>query len=125
MTFFETELLNRGYVSKEDFDLFECVYSAEDAVQRIQQFYTRYHSLRYVGAQLVIRLNTPIASEQLEALKDRFEDLLTDGGTMVQSSALPEESEEIDLIDLPRLVVDFNQRDFGRLHGLIDAVNAM
>ena len=125
MTFFERELLERGYISKEDFDLFECVYSAEEAVERIQQFYTRYHSLRYVGDQLVIRLITPIAPEHLEALKGRFKDILTDGGDMVQSAALPEEAEEVEIIDLPRLVIDFNQRDFGRLRALIDAVNAM
>jgi hypothetical protein len=30
---------------------------------------------------------------------------------------------EVELIDLTRLVVDFNRRDFGRLRQLVDAIN--
>jgi uncharacterized protein (TIGR00730 family) len=123
MTFFEKELLARGYISANDFDLISCVYSVEEAVRQIQAFYTRYHSLRYVGQKLVIRLNTPIAAEHLDQLKSRFADILLDGGDMILSSAMAEESDETDIVHLPRLVLDFNQQDFGRLRSLIDALN--
>ena len=39
------------------------------------------------------------------------------------SGPLPLEVEDNDFPDLPRLVVDFNRRDFGRLKSLIDAIN--
>jgi hypothetical protein len=42
---------------------------------------------------------------------------------MVAAAALPEEVEDNDVVSLPRLVVDFNRQDFGRLRSLIDAIN--
>ena len=39
------------------------------------------------------------------------------------SCLLPEEADEEQIADLPRLVVDFNRKDFGRLRKLIDAIN--
>ena len=43
--------------------------------------------------------------------------------TIVSSGALPAEKEDADIIHLPRLVIDFNRKDFGRLRSLIDAIN--
>jgi hypothetical protein len=39
------------------------------------------------------------------------------------SEALKAEMDDADVIDLPRLVIDFNRKDFGRLRSLIDAIN--
>jgi len=39
------------------------------------------------------------------------------------SGALEAEMDDADLIHLPRLVIDFNRRYFGRLRNLIDAIN--
>ena len=45
------------------------------------------------------------------------------GGSIVASVALEAETDDADVIHLPRLVIDFNRRDFGRLRSLIDAIN--
>ena len=58
------------------------------------------------------------------ATKQQFADLITDGGDMVLSGALPKECDEPELAHLPRLVVDFDKRDFARLRQLIDAINS-
>ncbi len=58
--FIEEELLARGYICPSDMTLFERVDSVEAAVERIRRFYRRYHSLRYVRGQLVIRLASPL-----------------------------------------------------------------
>ena len=121
--FVEEELLARNYISKTDLALFERVESAEAAVSRINRFYSRYHSMRYVDGQLVMRLTSQISREHIGKLKDSFHDILLPHGEIVPSSALPEEREDGDVVSLPRLVVDFNRRDFGRLRGLIDAIN--
>jgi len=42
----------------------------------------------------------------------------------VLSGALPKECDEPELAHLPRLVVDFDKRDFARLRQLIDAINS-
>jgi uncharacterized protein (TIGR00730 family) len=122
--FFEEELLARGYISASDFSLFERVESVDEAVEKINRFYRRYHSIRYVERQLVIRLLSDVGPECTEELNNRFRDILVPGGEIAVSGALPEEADEPELSALPRLVVDFNRRDFGRLRSLIDAVNA-
>ena len=121
--FLEEELLDRGYIHKTDMDLFERADSLEDAVKKIQAFYYRYHSLRYVGEKLVIRLLTPIDKGAAEELHANFRDILMPHGGISLSGPLPAESDEPELVHLPRLVVDFDRRDFARLRHLIDAIN--
>ncbi len=121
--FMEEELLMRGYISKTDLALFERVDSIESAVAKINRFYSRYHSMRYVNGHLVFRLTSPVSDGNIRSLKEHFSDLLLPQGDIVQSGALPEELEDADAVSLPRLVIDFNRRDFGRLRSLIDAIN--
>jgi len=121
--FLRHELLSEGYISESDFNLFERVDDVEEAVARIDRFYRVYHSLRHVGEKLVIRLNLPLSGEVVGALREKFGDILAPGGEMVMGSALPQEADEPELAHLPRLVIDFNRRDFGRLRRLIDEIN--
>jgi hypothetical protein len=97
--------------------------AVDDAVARITRFYRRYHSLRYVGSQLLIRLNAEISESAVEALKLNFSDMLSPGGDICLSGSCREEMNEPDIRHLPRLVVDFNRLDFARLKEFIDAVN--
>jgi uncharacterized protein (TIGR00730 family) len=121
--FFQNELLAQGFIGSEDLNLFECVDSVEDAVSTIARFYRRYHSLRYVRDQLVIRLTSKIDTRKIDELADRFHDILTPNGRFSLSAPLPVEGDEPEIAHLPRLVVDFNRMNFGRLRELIDAIN--
>jgi hypothetical protein len=121
--FLENELSGQGYISADDFRLIEKIDRPEDAVSRIRHFYSRYHNLRYVNGQLVIRMSSPLAAEQIENLKAAYGDILIPGGDIRPSGPLAEETKEAELADLPRLIVDFNRRDFGRLRQLVDAIN--
>lgn len=123
LRFFEEELLSRGYISASDFNLFERVDSVETAVEKISRFYRRYHSLRYVENRLVIRLNSEIPPRAIEELKERFSDILTRQGDISLSPLLSEEADEPEIAHLPRLVVDFNRKDFGRLRSFIETIN--
>jgi hypothetical protein len=49
--------------------------------------------------------------------------MLTPGGDMRLSGPLPAEADEPEIRHLPRLVVDFNRKNFGSLKQLIDAIN--
>ena len=120
----ETELAARGYISRDDFSLFDLVQSVEDAVAIIDRFYRRYHSLRLVGERLVLRLTSTLPEENVVRWREAFGDILKPGGELFLSQALPEEADEPDLAHLPRLVMDFNRRHYGRLRQLIDAINA-
>jgi hypothetical protein len=121
--FVKDTLLARGYISQSDLTLFERLDSAEDAVQRINHFYSRYHSLRYIDDRLVIRLTSGIEQRKAEDLRGRFSDTLRPDGEMYLSGPLPEEIDEPEIGHLPRLILNFKRHDFGRLRELIDAIN--
>lgn len=123
LKFFKKEVLVQGYISEMDFRLFERVDSVGEAVKRIDRFYLLYHSLRYVGERLVIRLNSQIDQQKVEEVKKQFGDILTPKGDLLLSGPLPEESDEPEIAHLPRLILDFNRKDFGRLRELIDVIN--
>lgn len=121
--FLEEELLARNYICPSDFSLFERVCSVDAAVEKIRHFYSRYHSLRVVHGQLVIRLTSALSPEAIRKLTDQFHDILLPGGRITASGALEAEREDADVMHLPRLVIDFNRKGFGRLRSLIDSIN--
>ena len=123
MRFLENDLLANGSINKEDLNLFEIVDSADEAVMIIDRFYHVYHSLRYVGNRLVLRLKRPLSTERLQALKEQFLDILRPGGEIQSAEALDEEANEPEIRHLPRVILDFNRRNYGGLRSFIDAVN--
>ena len=122
--FVKENLLAQNYISKSDLTLFERVDSADAAVQRINHFYSRYHSLRYIDNRLVIRLTSGIDQQKMEELRVRFSDILRPQGKIYLSGPLPEEIDEPETGHLPRLILDFKRDDFGRLRQLIDVINS-
>ena len=122
--FIHKQLLNRKLISEEDLSLYTIVTSPEAAVSEILGFYRRYHSIRFVGRQMAMRLNQPISAEQLDHIQQQFADLLTEGRFELRS-ALEEELDEPALKDLPRLVFNFNRRSASRLKQLIHHLNAL
>jgi hypothetical protein len=121
-TFIRRRLLGGGMISPEDLALYLVTQSHEEAVAEIMRFYRVYHSMRYVGEQLVFRLYHALPAAALADLNHRFADLLAKG-QFTLCAALPEEDDEPDLADLPRLVFHFDRRSFGRLRTLIDWIN--
>lgn len=123
LRFFREQLCRQGYISDSDFYFFEQVHSVDDVVDRIDRFYHRYHSMRYVDGRLVIRLTSPVGKELLHEVKKTFSDILTPGGQISLSGPLPAEADEPEIAGLPRLVIDFDRRSFGRLRKLLDRIN--
>ncbi len=115
-------LLNQGYISPQDFSLFKITSSVDEAVNEIRNFYRVYHSMRYVGDQLVLRLTHPLAPAVLEKLRKEFTDIITTG-TFEQTTYLPAEAGETALHHLPRLRFRFDRHSMGRLRQMIDFVN--
>lgn len=121
-TFVQSELMKLKLISPEDVNLYRVMHSTEAAAQHIMHFYSNYHSMRYVNDTLVLRITHKLTKESVEELNDEFGEILA-SGRIVQQSALPEESSEPELANLPRLVMHFNRRNFGKLRLLIDRVN--
>jgi hypothetical protein len=91
-------------------------------VEEIATFYRVYHSLRFVDGLLVLRLKRRLTDAQLEVLDKEFADLLEEG-IFEQRAAFPEEADEPELADLPRLTCRYHRRSAGRLRQFIDRIN--
>ncbi len=122
--FVETQLLERELINREDLSLFKICSSEEEAIAEIETFYRTYHSIRFVGRVLAMRIKRRLSNEQLDGIRKEFGDLLEDG-TFEQSGPLHEEFDQPALKDLPRLVFMFNRQSAGRLRQLINHLNAL
>ncbi len=116
-------LLGDGLISKEDFHLIKITDDLQQARKEIVNFYYNFHSYRYVRDHLVIRLQRQIPTGALPRLQEDFEDILKPGGTIQTSEPFSEEANEPEIAHLPRLVLNFNRRSFGRLRLLINRLN--
>jgi len=116
-----THLHARGLISDSDLSLYKVTDDVGQAVSEITNFYSNYHSSRYVKDLLVVRVRKAPDPEQLAALNEEFGDIVREGAIEVRR-ALPEE--EGDVTHFPRVTLRFNRRDIGRLRRLIDRLNS-
>jgi len=122
MKFLTEHLFKFGFIGPEDFHLFKIVHDAEEAVEEIMQFYKIYHSARWVGDHLVIRLVAPLTPRAVTELNEKFADILSKG-EIAPGNALRQEKNEPEIWSLPRLILRPHRRSFGRFRQLIDAIN--
>lgn len=126
-------LIAGGLISADDHRLYTITDNLETACATISEFYQVYHSSRYVGDRLVMRLNQELTDAEVQWLNQEFTDILIHD-QIRKSGALPEEKEQQEpqpqqvqdeTEHLPRLMFYFNQRDHGRLNQMIAAINQM
>jgi uncharacterized protein (TIGR00730 family) len=120
--YIETVLLKRGMISPADLALYKVTDSVDEAVAEIVNYYRVYHSMRYVGGYLVLRLQHALAEPLMEKIHREFADILESGG-FEQTSALPAEANDTHLAALPRLCFRFDRKNLGRLRMMIDTIN--
>ena len=116
-------LVEPGLVSPEDPCLYTITDSLDVAYAAIDRFYQVYHSSRYVKDKFVIRLKSELSDSAVDRLNAEFSDILVKG-QIEKTTAFPEEAGD-ETWDLPRLVLSFNQRDFGRLYQMIAKINQL
>jgi uncharacterized protein (TIGR00730 family) len=118
-TYIRKNLLDGSMISAEDPGIYYIAPSVDDAVDHVLGFYRVYHSSRYVGQELVLRLRQRLTDEQVEALNDEFGVLVADG-RIRQCGALEGED---DHMDLPRLAFHHTRRQYGLLREMIRRIN--
>lgn len=116
-------LIQRGLISPEDTSLYTVTDNLDVAYEAIHQFYSVYHSSRYVGEQFVMRLKSELSDADVEQLNAEFSDIIVKG-QIEKSKALPAELPD-ETADLPRLIFYFNRKDSGRLYQLIARISQM
>jgi uncharacterized protein (TIGR00730 family) len=117
-------LLRNKLISPDDLHLYECTDDVDHAVKVITRFYRNYHSMRFVHDKLVIRLRHVPSDSALQALNEDFGDIIV-GEKIRVCDAFPEEIEDNQCVNLPRITFDFDRRHYGRLRMLIDQLNIL
>ena len=120
--FVNKQLVKKGYIKKEDLNLFRIVKTVGGGIKYIEDFYKVYHSIRYVSGLTVLRLNKEISDKTLKLINKKFKDILTSGEIKI-SPPTNKEIQEGEYLSLPRLVMNFNMRDYGRLCEMIRVIN--
>ena len=122
--FVRDEVVARGLVSPEDLLLVRVTDDVATATSEIFGFFRNYHSIRYVGSRLVIRLRAAPTRTELADLNERFADICT-RGRIESTPPQPAEVSSGDHLELPRIALHFDRASHGRLRALIDALNAL
>ena len=118
----QTELLTRGLVSPEDLALYRVCDTIDDATEEIQTFYLNYHSVRFVGKHLIMRLNQLPTPQSLTQLQEKFGYLCRSGQFEIVQPHATEKSDN-DHLDKYRLRFDPQRSDAGGLRALINFLN--
>ena len=116
------QLLVRGLVAPEDLALYRVCDSISDATSEIQGFYRNYHSIRYIGKHLIMRLNNEPSAQLVDSLNSKFGHLCRSGGFEIVQAHGAERAEN-DFIEKHRLRFDPNRSDAGGLRELINFLN--
>ncbi|MEY2779515.1 MAG: hypothetical protein RL623_695 [Actinomycetota bacterium] len=120
--FINSQLLPRGLISQSDLSLYRVCESTSEAVAEIEQFYRVFHSVRYVGKNLIVRLNQQISPEYLGKINADF-GFLCKQGFFETCDATPQEIQGNDNLDKYRIKFEFVRHDLGGLRDLIDCIN--
>jgi uncharacterized protein (TIGR00730 family) len=122
--FVEEEVTARGLVEADDHSLYKVTSDVQEATRELLGFFRNYHSVRWVGDLLVVRLRKLPTRAQLSELNDRFGDIVV-SGTIRPTKALAPERSGDDHLELARLALRFDRVHYGRLRQLIDTLNAL
>jgi len=122
--FVREEVGGNGMVDPADASLYCVTDSVDQAVAEVEGFYRNYHSLRWVGNRLVLRLRAAPTGPELAGLSEEFADIV-ERGRIERAEPFPPEVSGDDHLDLPRVALRFDRHGFGRLRMLIDALNAL
>ena len=117
-------LLRDKLISPDDLNLYQITDSADEAVKIITRFYRNFHSTRFVKDLFVIRLKHAPSPSAIDALNEDFADIIS-GERIKIIPPTPEETEDADHLDLPRIAFGFNRKDYGRVRQLIDVLNGL
>jgi uncharacterized protein (TIGR00730 family) len=123
-TFVDRELAHAGYISSEDHHLVHVTDSVQGAIAEIFDFYSNYHSQRFVGGRLVLRMQREPTPEQMTELNAEFADIVARGSIEV-IDATPAEVADDDYVELPRIAFRFDRRGWSRLRMLINRLNGV
>lgn len=115
-------LLRNKLISAEDLYLYQITDDVDQAVRWITRFYRNFHSMRFVKDLLVIRLKYAPSPSAIAHLNDDFADIIT-GEKIQATDPLPDERDDNDFLELPRIAMGYDRKSYGRLRQMVDVLN--
>ncbi|WP_268799943.1 LOG family protein [Pseudomonas huanghezhanensis] len=122
LNFIREELEGNHYILAADMNLLKLVYSADEAVDEINQFYRNFHSTRWLKKKFVIRMRHALNENALAYMQDAFADLRLNDD-FHQHVYSGEEHDDAQFSHLTRLAFSFNGRNQGRIRELVNYIN--
>ncbi len=122
--FVSEQVFARGLADPLDAHLYRITDDVDVAVGEILGFYANYHSRRFVGPTMIVRLKHAPTEAECAALSVEFADIVTPAGIRRVGASAPERASR-DHLELERIAMEFDRTHHGRLRQLIDALNAL
>jgi hypothetical protein len=97
--------------------------SIDEAVRHITSFYLNYHSFRYVGEWVLLRILRPLSQDALDQLNAEFSDVL-EKGRIEQLFHWPRHDDP-EYWELPRLRMYLDRSRMNALPQIIQRINAL
>jgi uncharacterized protein (TIGR00730 family) len=123
-TFVDEHLAPAGVISPNDLDRVLITDSVDEAVADVTGFWRNYDSLRWVGDRLVLRLVHEPTDADIASLNERFGGMCAEG-RIERTAPLDVEISDGDVVELPRIVMNLEQRSVGSLFALIRAIDEL
>lgn len=121
LDFIKDQLEDNRYILPNDTKLVRLVYSAQEAVEEVHQFYRNFHSSRWLKHKFIIRMHKPLTEQAIAQMQETFTDLRLSED--FEQHTWKGEEHEAEFSHLTRLVFTFSGRDQGRLRELVDYIN--
>ncbi len=116
-------LINDHLISPDDQHLLYHTDSVAAAVSHIADFYSNYHSFRYVGDAVLLRILNPLSADAMDRLNAEFSDVLA-SGRIEQVFHWPK-SDDPCYDHLPRLRMHLDRTRMNALPQIIRRMNAL
>lgn len=116
-------LVTDGLIAADDMSLIFHTDSIKAATAHIRDYYLNYHSFRYVGKAVLLRILTPLSEDALVRLNAEFSDVLCEG-TIDQVFRWPK-SDDHCYDHLPRLRLHLDRSRMNVLPHIIRRINTL
>jgi len=123
LEFLRREVSTRQLIDEDDLELVLCTEDVHAAADEVIAFHRNYHSLRWVGEQLVLRMQHAPTDDEMAALNEQFGSIAVDG-RIERVDPFPAEVRDHDHLELGRIALRYTGFSPGYLHRLIVAVNS-
>jgi uncharacterized protein (TIGR00730 family) len=116
-------LVNDHFISADDYHLLHHTDNIDSVVSHIRDYYSNYHSFRYVGNCILLRILNPLSEGSLKRLNAEFNDVLREGH-IDQIFQWPK-SDDACYAHLPRLRMHLDHHRMNVLPQIIRRMNAL